>query len=289
MKKSLTALALGTLALGVAEFVMMGILPDVALDLGISIPRAGSLISVYAVGVCVGAPLTVVVARRRGLKSILLALAAVIATGNLLAALAPDYGMLAASRFVAGLPHGAFFGGGSIVAERVAEPGRRTEAVSIMILGMTVANLFCVPLGTFLGNILSWRWAFVLAGGAGIAAAVFVACWVPRLPALPDNGLRGQFRFLTSSAPWLILGATLLANAGVFCWYSYVMPVMSRSAAPGEDALAGVMFVAGLGMFAGNLAGGRCADRFTPERTARFIQGALCLLLLALLFAADCG
>lgn len=289
MKKSLTALALGTLALGVAEFVMMGILPDVALDLGISIPRAGSLISVYAVGVCVGAPLTVVVARRRGLKSILLALAAVIAAGNLLAALAPDYGMLAASRFVAGLPHGAFFGVGSIVAERVAEPGRRTEAVSIMILGMTVANLFCVPLGTFLGNILSWRWAFVLAGGAGIAAAVFVACWVPRLPALPDNGLRGQFRFLTSSAPWLILGATLLANAGVFCWYSYVMPVMSRSAAPGEDALAGVMFVAGLGMFAGNLAGGRCADRFTPERTARFIQGALCLLLLALLFAADCG
>lgn len=288
MKRSLIALAFGTLALGVAEFVMMGILPDVALDLGVSIPRAGGLISAYAVGVCIGAPATVAVARRRGLKTLLLALAGIIAAGNLLAALAPDYGTLAALRFVAGLPHGAFFGVGSIVAERVADPGRRTEAVSIMILGMTVANLFCVPLGTFLGNSLSWRWAFVLAGGASTAAAVFIACWVPRLPALPDNGLKGQFRFLASPAPWLILGATLLANGGVFCWYSYVMPVMTRTAGVGADGLVGVMFVAGLGMFAGNLAGGRCADRFTPERTARFIQGAICLLLLALFFAASC-
>ena len=160
MKKSLIALAFGTLALGMAEFVMMGILPDVARDLGVSIPRAGDLISAYAVGVCVGAPATVLIARKRALKGILLALAALIVLGNVCASLAPDFWVLLAMRFVSGLPHGAFFGVGSIVAERVADPGHKTQAVSIMILGMTVANLFCVPLGTYLGSYLSWRLAF---------------------------------------------------------------------------------------------------------------------------------
>ena len=164
MKKSLIALAFGTLALGMAEFVMMGILPDVARDLGVSIPRAGDLISAYAIGVCVGAPATVLIARKRALKGILLALAALIVLGNVCASLAPDFWMLLAMRFVSGLPHGAFFGVGSIVAERVADPGHKTQAVSIMILGMTVANLFCVPLGTYLGSYLSWRLAFGMVG-----------------------------------------------------------------------------------------------------------------------------
>ena len=157
MKKSLIALAFGTLALGMAEFVMMGILPDVARDLGVSIPRAGDLISAYAIGVCVGAPATVLIARKRALKGILLALAALIVLGNVCASLAPDFWMLLAMRFVSGLPHGAFFGVGSIVAERVADPGHKTQAVSIMILGMTVANLFCVPLGTYLGSYRDGR------------------------------------------------------------------------------------------------------------------------------------
>lgn len=164
MKKSLIALAFGTLALGMAEFVMMGILPDVARDLGVSIPRAGDLISAYAIGVCVGAPATVLIARKRALKGILLALAALIVLGNVCASLAPDFWVLLAMRFVSGLPHGAFFGVGSIVAERVADPGHKTQAVSIMILGMTVANLFCVPLGTYLGSYLSWQLSFVAAG-----------------------------------------------------------------------------------------------------------------------------
>ena len=160
MKKSLIALAFGTLALGMSEFVMMGILPDIARSLGVSIPEAGHLISAYALGVCFGAPLTVLVARTRPLKQILLALTALIAVGNLCASLAPNYWMLMAMRFVSGLPHGAFFGVGSIVAERVADAGKRTEAVSIMIVGMTVANLFGVPLGTYISNVLSWRTTF---------------------------------------------------------------------------------------------------------------------------------
>lgn len=145
-EKSLLALASGTLGLGIAEFVMMGILPNVAHDLNISIPEAGHFISAYAIGVCVGAPLTVFVARTRPLKQILLGLAAIYVIGNLCAALAPEYWTLLLMRFVSGLPHGAFFGVGSIVAERVADKGKTSQAVALMIAGMTIANLFGVPL-----------------------------------------------------------------------------------------------------------------------------------------------
>ena len=167
MKKSLLALAAGTLGLGIAEFVMMGILPDVAADLGISIPEAGHFISAYAVGVCVGAPLTVVVARRRPLRQILLGLAAVYTLGNLCAALASGYGTLLATRFVSGLPHGAFFGVGSIVAERVAEKGHGAAAVALMIAGMTIANLVGVPLGTLL--VTPSTFVRVVSGSSGFS------------------------------------------------------------------------------------------------------------------------
>lgn len=156
MKKSLIALAFGTLGLGIAEFVMMGILPDVARDLKISIPAAGHFISAYALGVCVGAPV-LTLARKYPLKHILLVLVTLIMVGNICAALSPNYWMLLISRFISGLPHGAYFGVGSIVAERLADKGKSSEAVSIMIAGMTIANLFGVPLGTSLSTMLSWR------------------------------------------------------------------------------------------------------------------------------------
>ena len=144
MKKSLIALAFGTLGLGIAEFVMMGILPDVAKDLGISIPTAGHFISAYALGVCVGAPV-LTLARKYPLKHILLVLVTLIMIGNICAAMAPNYWVLLAARFISGLPHGAYFGVGSIVAEKLADKGKGSEAVSIMIAGMTIANLFGAP------------------------------------------------------------------------------------------------------------------------------------------------
>ena len=149
------ALAFGTLGLGIAEFVMMGILPDVAKDLGISIPTAGHFISAYALGVCVGAPV-LTLARKYPLKHILLVLVTLIMIGNICAAMAPNYWVLLIARFISGLPHGAYFGVGSIVAERLADKGKGSEAVSIMIAGMTIANLFGVPLGTSLSTMLSW-------------------------------------------------------------------------------------------------------------------------------------
>ena len=156
MKKSLIALAFGTLGLGIAEFVMMGILPDVAKDLGISIPVAGHFISAYALGVCVGAPV-LILARKHPLKHILLVLVTLMMVGNTCAALAPNYWVLLLARFISGLPHGAYFGVASIVAEKLADKGKGSEAVSIMIAGMTIANLFGVPLGTSLSNSIMWK------------------------------------------------------------------------------------------------------------------------------------
>lgn len=279
MKKSLIALAFGTLALGMAEFVMMGILPDIARSLGVTIPEAGHLISAYALGVCFGAPLTVVVARTRPLKHILLALVGLIIIGNTCAALSPNYWTLMVMRFVSGLPHGAFFGVGSIVAERIADKGKRAEAVSIMVVGMTVANLFGVPLGTYISAAVTWRATFGIVAVWGAVALLLVKLWVPALPALPDTGLKGQFRFLKSFAPWLVLLSVMLGNGGIFCWYSYVSPLMVHTSEFRSGDLTLIIMLAGFGMFAGNIIGGHFSDRFTPEKVVRF---TLCVAFLAL-------
>ena len=284
MKKSLFALAFGTLALGMSEYVMMGILPAVARDLGVSIPWAGHLISSYALGVCAGAPLTVLTARRRPLRQILVALTLLIVVGNLCAALAPNYEVLLAMRFVSGLPHGAFFGVGSIVAERVADADKRAQAVSIMIAGMTFANLFGVPLGTYLGNAVTWRATFAIVAVWGFLAGASVRAWVPDLAPLPDTGMKGQLRFLRRAAPWLILLGVTCANGGIFCWYSYIGPLMIRETGFAPEALTLLVMLAGAGMFIGNLAGGHYADRFTPERTVVVIYAIAGAALVAIYF-----
>lgn len=286
MKKSLIALAFGTLALGMSEFVMMGILPDIARSLGVTIPEAGHLISAYALGVCFGAPLMVLLARKRPLKQILLTLTTLIFLGNLFAALSPNYWTLLLMRFVSGLPHGAFFGVGSIVAERVADEGRRAEAVSIMVVGMTVANLFGVPLGTYMSGILTWRVTFAIVAVWGTVATLLVRLWVPALPPLPDTGLKGQFRFLHKAGPWLVLASVMLGNGGIFCWYSYVSPLMTHVSGFEPERLTLIVMLAGFGMFAGNLIGGHYADRFTPERVVRCTLAVATLSLVGIFLAA---
>ena len=285
MKKSLIALAFGTLGLGVAEFVMMGILPDVASSLCISITEAGHLISAYAIGVCAGAFL-LLAARAYPLKYVLIALVTIMVIGNLGAALATSYPMLLVSRLISGLPHGAYFGVGSIVAEKLAEKGRGTEAVSIMVAGMTVANLFGVPLGTALSSLLSWRLTFALVAVWGIAVAYYIARWVPMVDNLPDTGFKGQFRFLRKPAPWLILGATLLGNGGVFCWYSYISPLLTQEAGFPPESLTLLMVLAGSGMVVGNLASGRLSDRYKPGRVAASAQAIIALALVMTFFWA---
>lgn len=283
MKKSLIALAFGTLGLGIAEFTMMGILPYVARDLNISIPVAGHFISAYALGVCAGAPM-LIVARKRPLKHILLVLMALMLVGNLGAAMAPDYWLLLAARFISGLPHGAYFGVASIVAGKLADEGKSSEAVSIMIAGMTVANLFGVPLGTSLSHMLSWRVTFLLVGCWGLIILYYIWRWVPVIEGLKDTGFKGQFRFLKTPAPWLILGATALGNGGVFCWYSYITPLLTNVSGFSAESVTALMVLAGFGMVVGNLVSGRLSDRYTPGKVGTVVQGMICILLLMIFF-----
>ena len=288
MKKSLVALAFGTLALGIAEFVMMGILPDVARSLGVSIPDAGHLISAYALGVCCGAPLLVIV-HKYPLKNILLCLAGIILLGSTLAALSINYWMLLVSRFISGLPHGAYFGVASIVAVQLADERHKTGAVSIMIAGMTVANLFGVPLATSLSSQVSWRFPFVLVIFVSIIVLYYIWKWVPGVGALPDNGFRHQFAFLKKRAPWLILSSTMFANGGIFCWYSYISPLLTTEGGFAADVLPALMIAAGFGMVAGNLVSGRLCDRHRPSVVvaSTISIGIVSLLLIFLL--ADYG
>ena len=283
MKKSLIALAFGTLGLGIAEFTMMGILPYVANDLHISLPMAGHFISAYALGVCCGAPI-LLWARKYPLKHILLGLMALMLVGNLCASMASSYWMLLIARFISGLPHGAYFGVGSIVAGKLADEGKGAEAVSIMVAGMTVANLFGVPLGTSLSHLISWRVTFLLVGCWGLIVLYYIWRWVPQVEGLADTGFKGQFRFLKKPAPWLILGATALGNGGVFCWYSYINPLLTNVSGFSEESITVLMVLAGFGMVAGNLISGRLSDRYTPGRVGTVGQGLICVTLLLIFF-----
>ena len=277
---------MGTFALGIAEFVMMGILGALSNDLNISISRAGGLITAYATGVCCGAP-CLLFARRQPLKRLMLILAAIIMTGNALMALAPDYHMMWAARFISGLPHGAYFGVGAIVARKLVSPGHEAGAVAFMIAGMTVATLAGVPLATFITNVASWRLTFAIDAVAALATLIAIRAWVPRVSGLQDMGFWGQYHFLGRPAPWLIFGGVLFGQIGMYCWYSYIDPQMVHVAGCTAADMSWIMVLAGAGMFMGNLVCGRLGDRFKPSIVASVVQALGVAVLLAFYFMAD--
>jgi DHA1 family arabinose polymer transporter-like MFS transporter len=270
-----------------SEYVMMGILPDIAASLGTGIPQAGRLISAYALGVCFGAPLTVLVARKQPLKRILLALGGLFLAGNLLSSLAPAYPVLILARFIAGLPHGAYFGVGSLAAGRLADPGKEASAVAAMVSGMTVANLVGVPLGTFISHALSWRGSYGLVCLWALVLLVSLFRWIPYLEPLPDTGFKDQFLFLTKPGPWLLIAATALGNGGIFCWYSYISPLMTEVSGFKAGSMTWIMIFAGLGMVVGNAAAGKLSDRFSPGRVAAFTQAVAAAALALVFFCAS--
>lgn len=279
MNKGLFALAIGTFALGISEFLMMGILIELSQAMHVSVSEAGHFISAYATGVCVGAP-AMLFFRRMPLSRMLMMLAGIIALGNLSAAFAVDFWTMIAARFVSGLPHGAYFGVGAIVARRLARPGREVNAVAYMIAGMTVATLCGVPLATFITNIASWRIAFVIVGASGLLTLAAIRVWVPFIGPLPDNGFKGQFRFLKTLPPWLIFGGVLFGQIGMYCWYSYIDPQLTRVAGFSTADMSWLMVVAGAGMFAGNLIAGRLGIRFKPSGVAASVMGAGAVILI---------
>lgn len=286
MPRHLLALALGTLSLGIAEFSMMSILSNVAESLAVSIPEAGHFISAYALGVCAGVAVMVVAARGIALSRMLYILAGLIFAGNLFAALAFDYWSMLAARFIAGLPHGAYFGVGAIVATSLAAPGQASRDVCLMVTGMTIANLVGVPLGSFLAWSLSWRATFAVVACAALLLILALRLWMPHVPALPNKGFRAQFRFLGHLTPWLVLGAIGLGNGGFFACYSYVNPIMETVAGVPASLMSVVIALAGFGMVAGNLLSARLAGRFSDQALACSGQCVLFLSLAGILLWA---
>ncbi|MDE6556499.1 MAG: MFS transporter [Duncaniella sp.] len=279
MKKGIAALALGTFGLGMAEYVMMSILPDLAKDFSVSISEAGHLISAYAIGVCVGAPLVAIFLRNWPLKRILLLLMICYAIGNLLFASGHSFMTGIAGRFVSGLPHGAFFGTGSIVACRLL-PDKQTTAVALMTLGMTVANLLGIPLGSFIANTFNWRWIFYFNSLWGAMTFISIILLIQDLGSLPRTSLAGEFKFLKKLAPWLLILTTVLCQGGAFAMYSYVSPIMEQ-AGLALKYIPMFMIVVGGGMCIGNYFSGVISDRITPEKATLIITivmtGALIL------------
>ena len=286
MKRSLIALAAGTFALGIAEFGMMGILGDVAKGIGVDIVKAGRLISAYSLGVAIGAP-GLVLLRNMPLRRLLLLLAAVIALGNLCSSLAPNYITLLAARFISGLPHGAFFGAGSIVCSQLADKGKGASAVAVMVGGMTVANLVGVPGATFLSNTLSWRFAFAAIALFGVLAWVGIRCWVPVLKPLPNGGLKGEFSFLKHPAPWLIYGGVFFGQASVYCWLSYIDPIMTRVSGFFTADMTWIMMIVGSGMVVGNMVSGKLADKYGVSKVCGLAALIVSLVMVTIYFMAS--
>ena len=279
VRLSLTALALGGFGIGTTEFATMGVLPDVSGDLGVSIPAGGHLVSAYALGVVVGAPLLAVVAARLPRRALLLALLAGFAVSNALSALAPSFGTLQLARFAAGLPHGAYFGIASIVAASLVPPGRRARAVARVMLGLTVANVVGVPLATWLGQQAGWRATYWAVTVIGVLALAAVARYVPAVPAPAYasparelgglGGRQGLFALLVGS----------IGFAGLFAVYSYISPTLTELTGLRDSAVPLVLALFGLGMTVGTELGGRLADR-SVVRTIYGGMAASAVLLL---------
>lgn len=261
MPLALLALAVGAFGIGTTEFVMMGLLPDVADDLHISLPGAGHLVSAYALGVVIGAPLLAAVTSRLSRRTVLIALMALFVVGNTLSAFAPDQHTLLAARFLSGLPHGAFFGVGAVVATGLVAPERKARSVSLMFLGLTIANIAGVPAATLIGQHLGWRAAFLGVGVIGLAAVAALALLIPRdhAPA-PAAGLRGELAALRSLPVWLALGTTVAGFGALFAAYSYITPMLTDAAGYAPGSVTVLLALFGVGATIGNLAGGRLAD-----------------------------
>jgi MFS transporter, DHA1 family, inner membrane transport protein len=240
---------------------MMGLLPNVAGNLGISIPTAGHIISAYALGVVVGAPLIAVLAARWPRHVLLLALMAFFAVGNFASALAPGYASLVAVRFLAGLPHGAYFGVASLVAASLVPANERARAIGRMMLGLTGATLGGVPLATWIGQTLSWRAAYVLVGAIGVLTTVLIARCVPRAAAVKGASPARELSALGSKQVWLTLGVGSVGFGGLFCVYSYIAPTLTEVAGLAGRYVPIVLAVFGVGMIVGNLVGSWLADR----------------------------
>ncbi|MER7623362.1 MFS transporter [Streptomyces sp. NPDC126503] len=285
MPLALLALAIGAFGIGTTEFVIMGVLPQVAGDFGVSIPTAGWLVTGYALGVVLGAPLLTVLGTKVSRKKMLMFLMGLFVVGNTLSALAPAFGLMLAGRVVASLAHGAFFGIGSVVAADLVAPHKKASAISLMFTGLTVANIVGVPLGTYIGQAAGWRTTFAVVAALGVIGLLGVARLVPEQGRPPAPSVRGEFAAFRRAQVWLAMGMTVLGFGGVFAAVTYITPMMTEVAGYSEGAVTWLLVLLGTGMFLGNLLGGRFADRHLMPMLFTTL-GGLALALLAFTFTA---
>lgn len=277
----LLALAIGAFGIGVTEFSPMGMLPVIAAGVDVSIPSAGLLVSAYAIGVMIGAPVMTLLFARYGKRSALMALMAIFTLGNVLSAMAPDYWTLLFARIVTSLNHGAFFGLGSVVAASLVAPGKQASAVATMFMGLTIANVGGVPLATWVGQSIGWREAF--AGTALLGVVTMAALWL----ALPKSApgarpeVRRELRVLIRPEVLIALSTTVLGASAMFALYTYVAPVLTSLTGASDGFITLALVLIGLGFTFGNWLGGRLADWSLDGATAIFLAGLSVISLLA--------
>lgn len=261
MPLALLALAIGAFGIGTTEFVIMGLLPEVANDYQVSIPTAGFLVTGYALGVVLGAPLMTVLGTKMSRKRILMLLMGLFIVGNVLSAVAPVFGVMLAGRVVASLAHGAFFGIGSVVAADLVAPEKKAGAIAMMFTGLTVANVVGVPLGTFIGQSIGWRATFLIVAGLGVLGLAGVAKLVPEQPRPEGVRLRHEMAAFRNVQVLLAMAMTVLGFGGVFAAITYITPMMTEVAGFADGSVTWLLVLFGLGMVGGNLIGGKFADR----------------------------
>ena len=278
MPLALLALAVVAFGIGTTEFATMGLLPQIADGIGVSVPQAGNVVSAYALGVVVGAPLLTGIGARVPHKRLLLWLSALFVVGNVASAFAPDFGLLFAARFLAGLPHGALFGVGAVVASKLVAPDRAARAVSKMFLGLTIANIVGVPAGTALGQQLGWRSAYGAVAVIGVLALIALALFVPDQPRGRQSGIRHELRAMGNRQVAIGLGTAVVGFGGFFAVYSYLVPMLTNLTGISDSSTTLVLALYGVGMTLGTLVAGPLTDRALRPT----MYGGLALLAAAL-------
>ncbi|MDO5623638.1 MAG: MFS transporter [Pseudomonadota bacterium] len=276
---AMLAMAVGGFGIGTGEFAIMGLLPEVAADIGVSIPQAGHVISAYAVGVVIGAPVLAVLTARWPRRTLMVVLMLLFALGNFASAMAPGYLSLNGLRFLTGLPHGTYFGTAALVAAALSPPGRRATAVALVMMGLTVATVLGVPLAAWVGEWLGWRAAFAMVGINGLLAAWLVWRHVPDLPANAQASPLGELAALKKPQVWLTLGIGAIGFGGLFSVFSYVKPTLLEVSGMPGGWVPVVLALFGLGMVVGNLVGARLADKWLMPTIGGVLVWALAVMV----------
>jgi DHA1 family inner membrane transport protein len=284
---ALLALTLGAYAIGTTEFVIVGLIPTIAADLGVTLPSAGLLVSLYALGVAVGAPVLTALTGRVPRKTLLVALMLLFTLGNLIAWMAPGYGSLIVARVLTGLAHGVFFSIGSIIATSVVPKEKAASAIAIMFTGLTVALVTGVPLGTFIGQHLGWRATFLAVAALGVIALIGSLLFVPRnLQRSTPATFGQQLSVLAQPRLLLVYAITALGYGGTFLSFTYLASILQDVTGFSANAVSGVLLVYGVSVAIGNLWGGRLADRRGPIPALKLIFALLAAVLFVLTFTA---